>query len=205
MNIIPGVLATSSKELKEQLSKVAWAKKIQVDIMDGKFVPNKTIQARELAKKFPNQEVQIHLMAEKPEKYVNTYSKMGAKEFILHSETLKDTLLLERIRLKGMKSGIALNPETKVKDYEDALVHSDIALVMTVHPGYSGQKLLKGPLKKIKQIRKINPLIKVGTDGGCNMETCKLIKEAGADFAIATSAITKNKNPEKAHTRLKRC
>lgn len=205
MNIIPGVLATTLKELKEQLSSVAWAKKIHIDIMDGSFVPNKTIQAKTLAKLFPKQEVQLHLMAENPEKYINTYSKLGAKEFIIHSEAMKDELVLEQIRLKKMKSGIAFNPETKISEFKDSLVHADIALVMTVHPGFSGQKFLKTPLKKIRQVKRRNPIMKVGVDGGCSLCTCKMIKETNADFAIATSAITKKENPEKAYQKLKKC
>jgi len=148
MDILPGVLATNLRELKEQLSKITWAKKIHLDIMDGSFVPNKTVQARHFAKLFPEMDVQVHLMALRPEKYVKTYAKLGAKEFIIHAEATENHAdVLEGIRLSGMKSGIAFNPKTKVSQYGDALVHADLGLIMTVSPGFSGQKFIKTSLE----------------------------------------------------------
>lgn len=204
MNILPGVLATNLKELEEQLSAISWAKKIHLDIMDGEFVPNKTVQAKTLAKLFPKQDVQVHLMCNSPEKYVNSYAKLGAKEFIVHAEAFEDEELLERIRLKGMKSGIAFNPETKVSQHKDRLVHADTALIMTVQPGFSGGKFIKAPLKKIAQAKKRNPLLYVGVDGGCGLSTCKTIADAGADFSVATSSVTKQQNAKKAYRELLR-
>jgi ribulose-phosphate 3-epimerase len=203
--ITPGILAQTLKELKKQLDAVKWAKKVHIDIMDGKFVPNKTIQAAALRKALPKMDMQIHLMAYKPHKYVNIFARMGAKELIIHEEaTKKAAETLEMIREKGMKAGIAFNPATKVE--KDPLVHADIALVMTVHPGFSGQALMKAPLRKIAEIKKRNPAIIVGTDGGTNNQTCRLAMAAGADFAIATHAVTEAKNPRKAYTELqKKC
>ncbi len=201
--IVPGVLAHSLAELRDQLNKLKWAKKVHIDIMDGAFVPNKTIQALTLKKALPKMDMQIHLMARNPHKHINSFARLGAKELIIHHEATKHAPdVLEDIRLTGMKAGIAFNPETRVDKH--ALVHSDIALVMTVHPGFSGQPFLKKPLRKIAAIRKHNPLITVGIDGGVNHNTCSLAKQAGADFAIATSAVTTTGDPQKAYRALQR-
>ena len=199
--IIPGILAHNLKELKEQLKRVSWAKKVHIDIMDGRFVSNRTIQANDLKKALPKMDMQIHLMAYKPHRYIKPFAQLGAKELIIHSEASKKIPeLLEFIREKGMKAGIAFNPETSVE--KDALVHADLALVMTVHPGFSGQQFLKTPLRKINEIKRHNPLLKVGVDGGINLQTCRMAREA--NFAVATHALTEAKDPRKAYLALKR-
>ena len=199
--IIPGILAHTLKELKEELSKVSWAKKVHIDIMDGRFVPNRTITALTLKKALPKMDMQIHLMAYKPHTHINSFARLGAKEFIFHAEATKNAAdILEYVRNAGMKAGIAFNPETKVERYGDALVHADTALVMTVHPGFSGQAFIKAPLRKIAEIRKHNPSIYVGVDGGISLQTCAFA--AKADFAIATHAVTEAKNSKAAYKKL---
>jgi ribulose-phosphate 3-epimerase len=201
--IIPGILVHTLKELKEKLHLLSWAKKVHIDIMDGKFVPNKTISALTLKKAIPKMDIQIHLMAYKPHKYVNTFSRMGVKELIIHAEAAKETPeVLEYIREKGMKAGIAFNPETKIAHHEHSLVHADLALVMTVHPGFSGQTFLKTPIRKIAEIKKHNPLVQVGVDGGINEHTCRLVRNT--DFAIATRAVTDAEEPRQAYLALKK-
>lgn len=199
--IIPGILVHTLKELKQKLHLLSWAKKVHIDIMDGKFVPNRTISALTLKKAIPKMDMQIHLMAYKPHKYVNIFSRMGAKELIIHAEASKETpKVLEYIREKGMKAGIAFNPETKIGQH--ALIHADLALVMTVHPGFSGQTFLKTPVRKIAEIKNHNPLLQVGVDGGINSQTCRFVKEA--DFAIATHAVIEAEEPRKAWLELKK-
>ncbi len=173
--------------------------------MDGKFVPNKTIQPTALAKILPRMDVQIHLMAYKPHKYISAFANLGAKEFIFHAEaTKKAAETLEMTRDIGMKAGIAFNPETKID--KDLVKHADIALVMTVRPGFSGQQFMKRPLHKIAEIKKHNPAIVVGVDGGINTQTCRLAAHADATFAIATHSVTEATEPKKAYTELmKKC
>lgn len=205
IEIRPGILVHTLKELKEALSKLSWAKKVHLDIMDGKFVPNKTIQALTLKKAIPKMEFGVHLMAYKPHKYIKTFARLGARELIIHQEaTKKPVETLEEIRLNGMKAGIAFNPETKVDKH--ALIHADTALIMTVHPGYSGQALMKTPLRKIAEIKKHNPVIVVAVDGGVNLHTCRMVSKHGADWAVASSAVTNATDPEKAYKELlKKC
>lgn len=203
MNILPGILATTLNDLKEQLDKLSWAKKIHLDIMDGQFAPNKTIQARDLIGLFPESDVQVHLMAHKPHTYINKYAQLGAKEFIIHAEaTDNHASVLEKIRQTGMKAGIAFNPPTNITPHQDSLAHSDIALVMTVNIGFSGQQLMKEPLKKIREIKHHNPAITIGVDGGFNKSTCGLVCNSGADFTVASSAVTGTVNPKLAYDEL---
>ena len=201
--IIPGILVHSLKESKEKNNLLRWSKNVHLDIMDGKFVPNKTIQALTVKKAIPKMNIQVHLMAVKPHKYVSTYARLGVKELIIHAESGKNTVeTLEEIRLAGMKAGIAFNPETHVD--KDLVRHADVALVMTVRPGHSGQKMLKQPLRKLAQIKKYNPVIRTGVDGGINFTTCRLLRDA--DFAIATHAVTDAVKPEQAYKELsKKC
>jgi len=200
--IIPGILVHTLKELKQKLHLLKWAKKVHVDIMDGKFAPNKTISALTLKKAIPKMAMQVHLMAYKPHKYINSFARLGVKELIIHAEATKHiTDILEEIKKAGMKAGIAFNPETKVEMYADALVHADTALVMTVHPGYSGQTMLRTALRKVAEIKKYNPTIKVGVDGGVNKQTRRFVN---TDFAVATHAVTDAENPQKAHNELKK-
>src|SRR5574342_927478 len=120
--IIPGILVHSLKELKEKLHLLSWAKKVHIDIMDGKFVPNKTITLRTLSKVLPKMDMQIHLMTYKPHKYISGCANLGAREFIFHSESTKNSAkTLEMAREYGMKAGIAFNPETKIANHEHSL------------------------------------------------------------------------------------
>ncbi len=205
MEIRPGILVYSLNELKTALDKLSWAKSVHLDIMDGKFVPNKTIQTATLRKAVPEMEYCVHLMAYKPHKYIKTYARLGATELTIHQEATKNLVeILEEIRLNGMKAGIAINPETKVDRH--AIIHADTALIMTVHPGYSGQKLMKAPLRKIAEIRKYNPTIIIGVDGGVNLHTCEMVAKAGADYVVASSAVTDAPNPQKAYKEMmKKC
>ncbi|MEM3154512.1 MAG: hypothetical protein QW165_03020 [Candidatus Woesearchaeota archaeon] len=201
--IIPGILVHTLKELREKLHLLNWAKKVHIDIMDGKFVKNKTISLRTLNKVLPPMDIQVHLMAYKPHKHINSCANIGVREFVFHAEATKNAAeTLEIAREYGMKAGIAFNPETIIEKHADTLVHADLALVMTVHPGFSGQTLMKKPLSKIAEIRALNPLLKIGVDGGINKNTCQLARKA--DFAIATHAITDAENPKKAYEEIKK-
>lgn len=206
MNIIPGILAKTPKQLKEQLKKVAWAKKVHIDLMDGLFVPNKTIAASTLKKISIKQKIQIHLMAKQPEKYLSDLIESGASEIIIHAESTKRAKeIIQFIKIKKIKAGIALNPSTKPSKCKEAIKSADICLIMTVNPGFSGQKFKPKPLEKIKQIKKINPRSTIGIDGGITLGTCGQSKRKGADFCVATSSCTLSKNPKQAYKELQKC
>lgn len=198
MRILPAILAHTKKELEQQLSRLKWAKEVQLDVMDGRFVPGKTYSLKETARKLKGKKVQAHLMVENPERYL---PRLGfATEIIYHAKTGKE--LIERIQRTGKKAGIAFNPEVRADKYERLLKKADVAQVMTVKPGKMGSKFLPEQLKKIKHIKKINPKLKVGVDGGVSSKNMAKIKKAGADFAAAGSAIQKADNPKEAYKKL---
>jgi len=183
MRIVPGILARSAKEFSRQAKCVAWASKVHVDVMDGKFVRQKTSQGK------ISTSVQFHLMVRDAQKY-------------LRGKEIKSPLvILKNAKTKGLRAGIAFNPETSV--IRELINAADFALVMTVNPGRSGQKMLRNALKKIKLIKKLKR-ISVGVDGGINFSTILAAKKAGADFVVATSAVTLAKDPRKAFKELKK-
>lgn len=200
MKIYPTILARTKKELEEQILRLKWARKVQLDIMDGKFVKYKTYSIKETEKKLVGKKVQVHLMVERPELYIKNL--LWAEEIIYHVETGKDRI--EKIQTKKIKAGICFNPETKIKDYEELIKKADVAQIMTVHPGKMGGKYLKHPLKKIAQIKKINPKIIVGVDGGVCEKNIKDIRKAGADYAGVGSTIQKAKNPKQEYKKLRK-
>ncbi len=188
--IIPAVLAKNLKELRFQLSKVRWAEKVQIDVADGVFVNAKTLNFAVLKKHLPEMRIQLHLMVVDPEKYITAL----ADEIIFHVETGKD--IIDKLKSRKIIPGIAFNPETDVNDYKCLIKKARIAQVMTVKPGRMGGKFLKSQLKKVQQIKKINPRIKIGIDGGINSRTIRFVKQK-PDFIVVGSALQRAENPEK--------
>ncbi|MBW3019312.1 hypothetical protein KY329_03965 [Candidatus Woesearchaeota archaeon] len=193
MKIFPTILAHTQKELEKQLSKLKWAKSIQLDIIDGKFARKKTYSISETAKKLRGKYVQADLMVKKPSLYLPKLK--FAKEILYHPETGQD--LIDRIHKMDKKAGLSFNPETNVRKYSEQIKKADIAQVMTVKPGRMGAKFLPLQLRKIKQIKRINPKIIIGTDGGTSLKTIKLIRKAGADYCTAGSSIQNAEAPKK--------
>lgn len=216
--VIPAILAKSQKELKEKLDLIlAYADFIQVDIMDGKFVPNKTWgDPKALAELSSVIDYEVHLMVEHPERVIEKWAKAGASRIIFHFEATKnpEKCILE-IKKYKKEVGLAINPETPVEKIKKLLplpprLHPGIAtgdirdpkvdyvLVMGVNPGFSGQKFQPVVLEKIKQIKKIAPQIQIGVDGGVDKANAKKLYAAGVDNLTAASAIFKSKNIRKA-------
>ncbi len=209
VQIIPALLCKTRKEFLEKLRKVEpFVKKVQVDIMDGKFVPNRTIQAKDLRGLKTKVKMEIQLMVKEPAKYVDDFAKLGAYTIIFHIESCSNDAevidLIEQIKAKGMKPGIALNPGTplsRIKPYLKLVKH---ILIMTVNPGFGGQKFIKGMLRKIIALRRLNKKIDIEVDGGINPETAKLARKAGANLLVAGMAIFGGNDVKKAVGELKK-
>jgi ribulose-phosphate 3-epimerase len=187
MKIIPGILARSKAEFQEQAKRVAWAPRVHIDVIDGLFVPKKTVA-------LPRKGAQFHLMVIDARKYLK------GEEVIMHAESHHPLEAMRFAKKHRMRVGIAFNLSTKVR--ADLVKAADFALVMAVKPGASGQMMRRVALKKVKQIKRIKR-IPVGVDGGVNNSTILYAKKAGADFVIATSAVTLSKNPRKEYDLLK--
>ena len=169
---------------------------IHIDVMDGHFVPNLTMGPFivEACHKMTSLPLDCHLMVEKPEKLVKAFVKAGAGNITIHPENnpvVIDTLI--EIRSSGCRAGIAINPGTPTSILEPILDYADLILVMTVNPGYSGQKFMPETVAKVKEVHsmvksmKTPPIIEV--DGGVNPETIALVRDAGANAYVSASAI----------------
>lgn len=169
---------------------------VHIDVMDGHFVPNLTMGPFivETCRRITELPLDCHLMIEKPENLVDAFIKAGASNITIHPENnplIRDTLA--RIKAAGCRAGIAINPSTPVDVIEPIMEHADLILVMTVNPGYSGQKFMPEVVEKIAQITAlakkcpIPPIIEV--DGGINTDTIALVRDAGATAFVSASAI----------------
>jgi ribulose-phosphate 3-epimerase len=196
--IAPSILSADFTRLGEQIAEceAAGADWIHVDVMDGHFVPNITmgpvvVEACRRATSLP---LDVHLMIERPENLVEAFARAGASTIIVHVETCPDIAgTLKTIKSLGCKAGVTLNPATPASDIDPALVQADQVLVMTVHPGYSGQEFMPGIIPKIADIRRrldeIHSEAWLEVDGGISATNISKVWEAGADAFVAASAI----------------
>ena len=200
--VIPSLIAKNQKELNERFSKIKSQFKIfQLDIMDGKFVKNKSLMFNfKLPKgKF---KYEAHLMVKNPKVWIIKNWKK-ADTIIFHIESTNDSkYLIKLIKSKKRKVGIAINPKTNVKKIIPFLNSIDMVLIMTVIPGKYGSKFLPNVLKKVKEIRKLKPKLNIEVDGGINNKTIARAKKAGANRFILGSYLQKSKNVKKAKGKL---
>jgi len=196
--IAPSILSADFTRLGEQIAEAesAGADWLHVDVMDGHFVPNLTmgpfvVEACRRATKLP---LDVHLMIEHPENLLEAFAKAGASHIIVHVETCPDIAgTLKTIKSLGCKAGVTLNPATPASDLELALPLADQVLVMTVHPGYSGQEFMPEMLSKVAEIRRrldaLHSSAWLEVDGGISAATISRVREAGADAFVAASAV----------------
>ena len=172
---------------------------IHLDIMDGKFVKNRTWTFSEIKKltSYSHLPLDVHLMVEKPEKYIEDYALLNTNDIIFHYEAVKDIeSMINLIKSYGLKVGIAVNPNTNVELLFPYLNKIDLVLIMSVYPGESGQSFIENNIEKIKILKEeivsqeVKTLIEV--DGGINDETALLCKEAGVDVLVSASFIHKD-------------
>jgi ribulose-phosphate 3-epimerase len=196
--IVPSILAADFTCLGEQVAEAesAGADWLHVDVMDGHFVPNLTmgpfvVEACRRATQLP---LDVHLMIDAPERFLAAFAKAGASSLIVHVETCPDiTGTLKTIKSLGCKAGVTLNPATPASDIESALILADQVLVLTVHPGYSGQEFMPEMILKVAEIRRKLDEIQSPTwlevDGGISAANISRLREAGAEAFVAGSAI----------------
>ncbi len=198
VEIVPSLLCKSRKEFLTRLRRIEpYVKKTQFDIMDGSFVPNKTVQPKEFKGLKTSLTIECHLMVREPADYLSDCCRMNAKLVIFHYESCKNpkktASFIQQIRSHKLKAGIAINPKTPATKIKPFLKLVDLVLVMTVNPGFGGQKLIPATLKKVSQIRKWAPKLDIEVDGGINKDTAKHAVNAGANILVAGNAIHKAK------------
>ncbi|MBU4377054.1 MAG: ribulose-phosphate 3-epimerase [Candidatus Omnitrophica bacterium] len=200
--VAPSILAADFSSLKTEIEKIehAGADMIHIDVMDGHFVPNITIGPLIVrdTRKLTKLPLDVHLMIQEPEKYIDEFRKAGSDIITIHAESKGDIkALLERIRSFGLKAGVSLRPKNKLDLIKDYLNDADMVLMMTVEPGFGGQKFMKEVLPKIRKLRTLYSK-DIEVDGGINKETAKDAIDAGANVLVAGTFVFESKDVKQA-------
>lgn len=198
VKISPSILSADFSKLGEEIVEVdkAGADFIHIDVMDGNFVPNITI-GLPVIKSIRNKTEKIfdvHLMIENPSRYIDDFINAGADIITIHYEAEKHIdRAIEYIKSKGIKAGVSLNPGTPTVVLKDIIEKLDLVLIMSVNPGFGGQKFIPYSLNKIKEVKEmskgVNENLLIEVDGGVDRNNSKSIIEAGANVLVAGSAI----------------
>lgn len=201
MKIAPSILSADFSKLGEEIRAVekAGADLIHIDVMDGMFVPNITIGPLviESLRKETSLPFDVHLMIEAPERYISAFRSAGSDYITVHVEACRHLhRILNQIRESGAKAGVSLNPSTPPSSIEQVLPDLDMVLVMTVNPGFGGQKFISSMLDKIAAVRRMidstGRKILLEVDGGATLENAAQIKNAGADILVGGASVFKS-------------
>ncbi|HAJ98998.1 MAG TPA: ribulose-phosphate 3-epimerase [Bacteroidales bacterium] len=207
MNVLiaPSLLSANFLDLRKDVEMVndSVADLFHIDVMDGHFVPNISFgfsiikQIKTIARK----PLDVHLMIDKPERYLEEFRNAGADMLSVHYETcthLHSTL--QKIKQLGMKAGVVINPHNPVALLRDILPDADFLLLMSVNPGFGGQKFIENTYNRLNELRilktQVNPNLLIEVDGGVTLENAAQLAKAGADMLVAGSAIFTNNNPK---------
>ena len=203
IKIAPSILSADFGQLDSEIKKLekAGADMIHIDVMDGHFVPNLTVgpPVIKTLRKYTKLPFDVHLMIAPVHKYIKNYAEAGADIITIHPEAtdnLKQSI--DHIKSFGKKVGISLNPNTQIDITKEFLAEISLVLIMSVYPGFGGQKFMPEVLVKIKELKKIkdqqNLNFDIEVDGGINFDNNKLVIEAGANILVSGTTIFKNNN-----------
>ncbi len=211
--IAPSLLAADWSKLPEEIELVnqSEADWFHLDVMDGRFVPNITFGmfVIEHLKKIASKPLDVHLMIVEPEKYIETFRNAGADVITVHYEACPHLhRTIQQIKATGAKAGVALNPHTPVSMLEDVIEDIDLVLLMSVNPGFGGQKFIYRTIPRVKQLKDMiavhNTATLIEIDGGLGMQNIQSCLQAGADVIVAGSSIFGAADPMSTIKRMKR-
>ncbi len=202
--IAPSVLSADFANLQRdvQMLNESEADWIHVDIMDGMFVPNLSfgLPVTEAIARHASKPLDVHLMIEKPDRYIEAFRAAGASIISVHQEACVHLhRVIQQIKDTGCQAGVALNPSTPVTVLEDIIADIDLVCLMSVNPGFGGQKFIENTYKKVRQLKEIitdsgsKALIEI--DGGVNAQNAPLLRQAGADVLVAGNFVFKSQDP----------
>ena len=199
IEVVPSILSADVGRLAEQVreAEAAGADRIQVDVMDGHFVPNLTfgplvVEAVRSATKLP---IEAHLMIERPEMFLEAFARSGATLIEVQVEATTSLYrTVQTIKELGAKAGVAINPATPVEDLREILPYIDLVNVMTVEPGFGGQKFIARSPHKIQRLRALSEEVEIEVDGGIDPRTAPLVVRAGATVLVAGNSVFGNRD-----------
>lgn len=194
IEVVPSILSADVGRLAEQVqeAEAAGADRIQVDVMDGHFVPNLTfgpliVQAVRRATSLP---IEAHLMIQRPEMFLEAFARSGATLIEVQVEAASSLYrTVQTIKELGAKAGVAINPATSVEDLREILPYIDLVNVMTVEPGFGGQKFISGSPDKIRRLRGLSSELEIEVDGGIDAHSAPLVVAAGATVLVAGNSV----------------
>ncbi|MBK8722344.1 MAG: ribulose-phosphate 3-epimerase [Saprospiraceae bacterium] len=203
--IAPSLLAADFTKLDKEIelfneSEAQW---LHVDVMDGVFVPNISfgMMMLEAVNKLSNKFMDVHLMIVQPEKYIESFREAGADMITVHYEACPHLhRTIQQIKATGSMAGVALNPHTPVSVLEEIIKDIDLVLIMSVNPGFGGQKFIENALNKVQKVKQMivqsGSSAKIEVDGGVSLQNAKSILDAGADVLVAGNSVYRASNPK---------
>lgn len=201
MKVAPSILAADPLNMERDVQRMvdAGTDWLHVDIMDAHFVPNLSFSpalTKALHERFPALPLDVHLMMDDPGKYIDTFIDAGASVLTIHAEIAGDVAaLLQHIRSRGVKAGLSVKPGTLAESIRHLLPHADMVLVMTVEPGFGGQKFNADMLDKLTTLREMGYTGILEADGGVSMSNTVILRQHGLDVAVMGTAMFSSADP----------
>ncbi len=202
--VIPALLANDLEDFIRLIEQAeSFADYVQIDLMDGQFVPSKSISAKELRTVRTTLRSEAHLMVKDPETYLEALKEFGSEKIVFHYEAVTEPKkLFDKLRGVGFQAGIAVNPETALYSIEGLVDSADSVLFLTVDPGFYGSKFIPEVLEKVKELKAKRPEVEVGVDGGIKQDNIDEVLEAGVDFVCVGSGIFAQADPKRSFIEL---